>query len=160
MVQVDLPFETTPEASPPVSAETSEAVALAEIHSETAVEIAQIGADASVARIEASNEGDTSWQEVTTHLREEVRALGEAIGATAAMVEALVNQSTPLPSEEAAPLTEPEASPEALSSPEVTTDTSATPAETSSETQTEVHERNEEGERARETLRRRAHRMI
>ena len=150
--------EAIENTSEPISAENSEAVALAEIHSETAIELAQIEADASVARIEAHNEGDEEWRTETTHLREEVRALGEAVGATAAMVEALIaERSTPQPS----PETDPQPEPEPILSPETMTDTPATETETLSETPTDHHAESEAERRAlADKPARRRHRMI
>lgn len=153
-VVVTLPEEVVEaiEEAAPITAENSEAVALAEIHSETAIELATIEADASVARIEARNEGDEAWQEATTHLRAEVAALGEAVSATALVVEQLVAQLNPevlsLETETGETLTLSE-EPTAILIPE-------TPLETSSETETEVPARSEE----EKPVARRRHRMI
>lgn len=118
----------------PIETVADATVQVAQIEADARVEIEGIRADVETAAIEARAEGEQEWQVAMNSLREEMTALGEAVTATATVVEQLVAQSTP------------PASPELTTEPETleptTTDTSETLTETSSETRTEVPERN------------------
>lgn len=66
---------------------------LATIHADTAIEMAEIAAETERLRIGASNEGQNAWQTETTDLRNQLSALGEAVGAMATVMEDLIAQS-------------------------------------------------------------------
>lgn len=126
-----------PEATP----DNSEALELAELHAETAIEIETIHAETERHRIDTQTEGNELWKTEMTDLKEQVQALGEAVSATAAVLESLLPQSTPEASPEA----------EAVEIVEPVTMTGAGEAEATEElNSTETEALNESREESRE----------
>ena len=128
-----LTSETEGQPEPSQIPETIEAVAdsaveIAEIEANRDVAVAEIHAETEQAAI-AAREGEQEWRTELTHLRTDLAALGEAIAATATVVEQLVSQSTLQSSLETEIIPIPEAT-------EIIT--SETPTETSSVIVTEA----------------------
>jgi hypothetical protein len=87
-VVVTLPTEPEPET-------TGEAVAIIEAEGEVAIELAEIHAETERQRIAQESEGNELWQTEMRDLREQIGALGEAVSATATVVESLLPPSIP-----------------------------------------------------------------
>lgn len=130
---VTLP-ETTPEADPETVAES--VVDIIEAQSDADVALAEIHAETERQRIAADSEGNEQWQDQMQGLRAEISALGEAVTATAAVVESLLAPSIP-------PALEPEtvtvtADPETMT--ELLETTPETPSSEETESQSESRE--------------------
>ena len=85
---------------PEATSDNSKALEMAELHAETAIEIETIHAETERHRIDTKTEGNELWKTEMMDLKEQVQALGEAVSATAAVLESLLPPSTPEASQE------------------------------------------------------------
>ena len=131
---------------PPEEPPSSDAVEIAQIQADAAVEIASTHAAVEITAIEARAETDAE----TAALRERITWLEAETASLTEQNRQLTEQLTPLPLPEEVIVTEEITEPISAINPETVTDTSETNSETSSETRTEAQDENADVELAEE----------